>query len=351
MDPTAPRVARPDRSERLLGLVVVLLGSDVPVARSRIRTGVVGYADARTDAAFERMFERDKDELRSMGIPIETVRDGSDEVLGYRIDRSQYALGPVAFTVAERTAIAVAAQAWGQAALAGVAGSALRKLDADTDTGAGRSTDTSADTRADAGPWPPVGVHGLVRLTAADAALPALMTAVRERATVTFAYRGRADSGPRTRTLSPWGIRSAAGVWFAIGHDHDRRGLRTFRLSRVIGPVEAADVDPVGPPAGFDVAAVPLEPTGGDRVAARVRVAAGRGAGVRRLAAGGDQDPWEGTELTVEAASIERLVAAVCAEGSDVVVLDPPEVVDAVRTALLAVRATARASGPGGGRR
>ena len=64
---------------------------------------------------FERMFERDKDELRSMGIPVETVLDVNGEVRGYRIPQESYALAEVDLTFAERAAVAVAAQVWGQA--------------------------------------------------------------------------------------------------------------------------------------------------------------------------------------------------------------------------------------------
>ena len=76
-----------------------------------------------------RMFERDKDELRSMGIPVDTVTDTSGEVVGYRIVEESYALQPIDFTVDERAAVAVAAQVWSRAAIAPVAGTALRKLE------------------------------------------------------------------------------------------------------------------------------------------------------------------------------------------------------------------------------
>ena len=91
---------------------------------------IPGYAESPSQLAFERMFERDKDELRSMGVPVETVLDVTGEVRGYRIPEDRYALGELHLTPAERSAVAVAAQVWGQAAVAPVAGTALRKLDA-----------------------------------------------------------------------------------------------------------------------------------------------------------------------------------------------------------------------------
>ncbi len=311
-----------ERTERLLGLVVVLMGSELPITRETIRAGVPGYADSPSGAAFERKFERDKDELRSMGVPIETVRDANDEVLGYRLRRDDYALSDLHLTPEERSAVAVAAQVWGQASLAQAAGSALRKLDLAGD-----------------GVWEPAGLRGSVQLTASDAALPTLMAAVRERAVVSFPYRGRADAAANDRTVSPWGIRSAtSGAWFCIGHDHDRGAQRTFRLSRITGTVATTPgVVAVPAPSGFDVAEVPLAPATGEPVSARVRVAAGRAAAVRRLAAG--PDAWDATELTVAAGSIEQLVAVLCGAGADVVALDPPEVVAAVRAGLAATLA------------
>ena len=311
-----------ERTERLLGLVLVLMGTELPVPRETIRAGVPGYAESPSSSAFERKFERDKDELRSMGVPIETVRDANDEVLGYRLRHDDYALADLRLTPQERSAVAVAAQVWGQASLAQAAGSALRKLDVE-----------------DGSVWEPAGLRGSVQLTASDVALPALMAAVRERAVVTFPYRGRADAEPRGRLVTPWGLRSATGgAWFCIGHDHDRGAQRTFRLSRITGSVDASPgVEAVPAPAGFDVSKVPLAPATGEPVTARVRLAAGRGAAVRRLAAGSEPAPWDATELTVAAGSLDQLVAVVCGAGVDVVVLDPPEVVRAVRSALAAV--------------
>ena len=120
---------RTERTERLLNLVICLMASPAAVPRLDIRRRVTGYADAPTETAFERMFERDKDELRSMGIPVETVHRLDGEVLGYRIPQERYALQPIDLTVGERAAIAVAAQVWSQAVVAPVAGTALRKLE------------------------------------------------------------------------------------------------------------------------------------------------------------------------------------------------------------------------------
>src|SRR5262245_11251758 len=63
---------RARRPERRLNLVSCLLASRRYLSKEQIRASVEQYASCQTDDAFERMFERDKDELREMGIPLET---------------------------------------------------------------------------------------------------------------------------------------------------------------------------------------------------------------------------------------------------------------------------------------
>jgi predicted DNA-binding transcriptional regulator YafY len=316
---------RIERTERLLNLVIALMAAGPAVSRADIQRQIPGYSQAASSTAFERMFERDKDELRSMGIPVETVLDVNGEVQGYRIPQDRYALTELDLTVAERSAIAVAAQVWGQASVAPVAGTALRKLES-----------------LDDAEWAPAGLRGTVQLTAADAALLPLMSAVRQRRVVTFPYRAPADDAPTARTVTPWGLRSTRGNWFLVAHDHDRSAERTFRLSRIVGTVTPAPARAaVRPPEGFDVGSYPIGPGGDQPVLARVRASAGRAASLRRLAVLEEgTDAWAAEEFTVSADSLDQLVSLACASGPDVVVLDPPEAVSAVRAALVAVLST-----------
>ncbi len=316
---------RVDRTERLLNLVICLMATSTAVPRADIRARIPGYSDATSDTAFERMFERDKDELRSMGIPVDTVTDVSGEVIGYRIVEDSYALQAIDFTLEERAAIAVAAQVWSRAAIAPVAGTALRKLES-LDGG-------TAD-------WAPADLRGPVQLTASDAALLPLMSAVRHDKVVTFDYRTPVQAEAQRRTVSPWGLRSASGRWILVGFDHDRDAQRTFRLSRIEGSVTVtAKPREHQPPEGFDIGANPTDGYADEAIQATLRIAPHRGAALRRLAvATADTDPFEADTVTVSARSIDDLVSLVCGAGADVVVLDPPEVVDRVVAALAALR-------------
>ena len=306
---------RVERTERLLNLVIALMGTQRAMARSAIRAQVPGYASAASDTAFERMFERDKDDLRSMGVPLDTVADDSGAILGYRIARDDYAMQPIDLTIEERSALVIAAQAWGRASVAPVAGTAVRKIE----TAAG-----DPDT------WMPSSLHGSVNLTATDAALLPLMQAMRTDRVVSFVYRAPSADDDQKRTVSPWRLASEGGFWRLSGFDHDRQAERTFRLSRIHGAVTVTSTPRTTPPAS--------PPEQGDRgeergVTARVRVAPGRGAGIRRAALDPDQ-AWAANELEVACATEEALVAAICAAGPDATVVHPPEIAAEVQRRL-----------------
>src|SRR5947209_8770618 len=81
------------RTERLLNLVICLLHTRSFLTADRIRDLVPGYDETPSEEAFKRAFERDKEDLRDLGIPLETGTNSAfDEEPGYRIARRDYAL-------------------------------------------------------------------------------------------------------------------------------------------------------------------------------------------------------------------------------------------------------------------
>src|SRR5690606_38978266 len=217
------RVSR-RKPERLLNLVICLLATRRPLTAEQIRQAVPGY-DRDSDEAFQRMFERDKNELRELGIPIRVERDWEGE-LGYRIERQAYELPEIKLEPDEAAVLGLAAQVWQRAALAGAASGALLKLRA-----AGVETD-----EASARPFE-------LRVDTPDPAFPALWEAGRDRRVVRFDYRAAGRGEVLTRTVEPWGVVSRRGRWYLVGHDRDRGAPRVFRLSRIAG-----EVRPVGRP-------------------------------------------------------------------------------------------------------
>lgn len=311
-------MARVDRTERLLNVVFCLLGAARPVSRAQIRASVVGYDASASDTAFERMFERDKDELRGMGIPIETVTDVHGEVEGYLIRRPA-SIEELTFSAQELALVALAAASWREAVLEDPARTALRKIEA-----------VSGDA-------PEPDATGAVRMSAAEAALLPLLAALRERHMVAFDYRGAHDEQPHRRQVDPWGVVAHDGHWYLVGHDRDRDDRRTFRLSRITGSVTvtARDLERACP-ADLDLRAIVRTMDPEHPVHARVRIAAGQGASLRQAHAPAAR-PFDDLELEISAVSDDHLVSQICGAGAGVLVLEPPAIVARVRAALTAV--------------
>ena len=308
-----------------MNLVIALLSSRGYLTADKIRSSVAGYGDSPSDEAFSRMFERDKNELRDLGIPLETGKVSSlDPVEGYRINRDAYALPAVELTPEEAAAVAVATQLWESPELTTTTQGALLKLRA-----AGVDVDPDAPvTIASAGG--PAGVRG------SEGTLGALLSAIDEGRAVQFPHRPSPTDPYTVRTVEPWGVVTDKGRWYLVGHDRDRDATRVFRLSRIGDPVT-----PIGPPGavtrpdGVDVRAIVVEavaetPSG---VRAQVWVADGRATALRR--AGKPLEPRElagraGEVIELEVGSTDRLTRAIASYGADAVVLEPESLRDDV---------------------
>ena len=207
------------KTERLLSLVVCLLSSNRYLTATQIRAAVPGYPDSFD--AFKRMFERDKDELRELGIPLETgMSAAADDEPGYRISRQAYELPEIRLEPDEAAVLGLAARVWRRAELAGAAAGALLKL---------RAAGIDAEDTTQPGIEP--------RLQTGEAAFGPLWEAVRDRRPVSFGYRGAGRSTSQQRNLEPWGVVNRHGRWYVAGLDTDRGETRVFRLSRIDGPV------------------------------------------------------------------------------------------------------------------
>lgn len=209
-----------DRLERLLNLVIALRETRRPMTAAEIRERIAGYGQS-DHAAFRRMFERDKADLRDLGVPISVAPlDRLDQTEGYRIDPRRAELPPLTFDPEEITALSLAASVTG---LDAVARPALRKLEVDADAPG------VADRAA------PFGLE----LPLAAPHLPRLLAAHRARTPVRFAYR-TADGRDTHRVVDPHGLVHRTGRWYLVGRDHDRDASRAFRLDRILGDVADA---------------------------------------------------------------------------------------------------------------
>jgi proteasome accessory factor B len=317
--------------ERLMNLVIALLSTRSYITAEKIRSSVAGYADSVSDEAFSRMFERDKNELRDLGIPLETGRVSSyDPVEGYRINRDAYALPAVELTGDEAAAVAVATQLWESPELITATQGALLKLRA-----AGVDVDPDAPI-AIASPAGSVGLRG------SEDVLNALLSAITARRAVQFPHRPSRTDPYTVRTVEPWGVVTEKGRWYLVGHDRDRNATRTFRLSRI-----GAEVTPIGPagavsvPADADlrdiVAKVVGDPPTG--VKAQVWVAAGRATALRRAGTslGARQvNGRDGDVIEVDIGATGRLARDIAGYAADAVVLEPETLRDEVMDLLRA---------------
>ena len=321
--------------ERLMNLVIALLSTRTYIPAERIRRVVAGYADCPTDEAFSRMFERDKNELRDLGVPLETGRVSRlDATEGYRIKRDAYALPDIELSADEAAAVAVAVQLWESPELITATQGALLKLRA-----AGvdiEAIDSSSATVAIASASALPGIRG------PESVLGILLGAIDSGQEVQFQHRASRVDPYTVRTVEPWGVVTEKGRWYLVGRDRDRDAVRTFRLSRI-----GAEVTPIGPlgvvrkPDDVDLRVIVARvvgdaPTG---VEARVWVADGHATALRRAGSVVDRVTLGGRDgdvVAIDIGSLDRLAREVAGHGADAVVLEPESLRDEVVARLRA---------------
>jgi proteasome accessory factor B len=316
------------KTERLLGLVVCLLSTRRYLTAHQVRQAVPGYPEQ--DDLFKRMFERDKEDLRELGVPLETgVNHPFDEEPGYRIRRQAYELPELRLEADEAAVLGLASRVWQHAALAGAAAGALLKLRAAGIDAAGPDAERAGDQ--------PAAYDIEPRLGTPEPAFGPLWEAVRDRRPVTFSYRAAGRSEPQRRELEPWGVVNRKGRWYVAGRDRARDATRVFRLGRIAGPVKfCGPPGSVTVPDGADVREVVSD---WDSVPARehtalLRVRAGTGVGLRQHAVSARADDSDQTGewdlVTTRFADVGSFADYTARFGPDAVVLDPPDLREAV---------------------
>ncbi|WP_271192433.1 helix-turn-helix transcriptional regulator [Agromyces luteolus] len=322
--------------DRLFSLVLALLATEAGLLKSDILSTVRGYAERYDprggNANLERQFERDKDDIRDLGIPLETVespdRPGDNQALRYRIPKGEYDLPvDVRFTPDELALLGLAAEVWREASLSSDSQRALTKL---------RSLGIE--------PREPV-IGYAPRLRVRDAAFEPLRQALDKRQRVRFHYLKPGEQAPRLRTVEPYAVVLHEGRWHLHGRDVDAAGPRTFLLSRIVGDVKALAGAPFdAPPSDVqdrvlaDLQALRLANT------ADLVVSAGSDAEVRlgKRAVQADDDAGViRLHYTDEVVFADELASY----GPEVRVLAPASLRDAVRARLATVAAAHRTGG------
>lgn len=220
--------ARIPAEERLTNLVVALMATEIGLTKQQILDNVSGYrqradAGARSDA-LEKMFERDKDELRTLGIPVETIGDQADpndlREARYRIPQAEYDLpSDIEFTAAELAVLQLAGSVWSAESASGDATAGVRKI---------RALGIDGDE-------PIIGFAP--RITARDAAFAPLQEAIEKCRVVSFDYLKPGEDAPRRRRIRPLALVDYEARWHVFGIDVDLEADRMFLLSRIVGDV------------------------------------------------------------------------------------------------------------------
>lgn len=291
--------------ERLINLTIALLATKRYLTKSEIFKSVEGYEGSAETK--ERMFERDKDDLRSLGIEIEV---GSFDPLfndeaGYRIKQEKYQLDLGEITPTEISLLSLAAQAWQGASFDEAAQKALLKLSSMGVPSDSLSLPTSAHKVNDGG-----------------GDLPLITKAIAEQQLITFVYLD-SQLDRQERKVVPVGLSSRSGFWYISGVDQEIQEIRTFRIDRIDGEITATK----GPkdfelPQSFDPARV----FDGDasQSFAIIDVRKGKGFSLRALASS-SQSLGEWDQLKLPIYNLNTLASLVLWHGIDVHVQEPYE--------------------------
>ena len=293
------------KSERLVNLTIALLATKRYLTKSEIFNSVDGYEG--TAETKERMFERDKDDLRSLGIDIEV---GSFDPLfndeaGYKIkqEKYQFELGDISST--EVSLLSLAAEAWQEATFGDVAQRALLKL---------RSIGIPSDELSI-----PATVQ---KLNDGGQDLSLITQAIAQSQRLAFAYL---DSSLKIkmRSVIPIALSTRNGFWYLSGVDQEIQEIRTFRVDRINGPIAAS----AGPkdfqtPTGFDSSKAPSESPTNSFALIDVRV--GKAPSLRALAIS-TQSLGEWDQVKIPILNLDSLCLLVLWHGPDAFVQEPAE--------------------------
>jgi proteasome accessory factor B len=200
------------KTERLINLTLALLATKCYLTKSEIFKAVAGYSGS--PETMERMFERDKDELRSLGIEIEVkgIDPLFEDEQGYLIRSETFQLSENEFTKEELLYLTMAANLWHDSALGSDSKAALLKIQS-----------LSGPIESDAVNTP------AVRDSESAALLSSAFEAVDAEQIIKFGYKGK------ERTAQPFGLYTRDGFWYLVAREEAE--IKSFKLLRIEGKI------------------------------------------------------------------------------------------------------------------
>jgi proteasome accessory factor B len=207
------------KTERLVNLTMALLATPRYLQKSEIFRKVAGYTGSQETK--ERMFERDKDDLRSLGIDIEVASHDPlfEDEPGYRIKPERFQLPIEEFNAEELTVLSAALGLWSNTGLNHVAANAIRRL--------GNAHDSFS-----------LHDEGRELEILSEESLVELSSALANRSTIHFQYRKANKTELENRRINPLGLSAWHGAWYVVGEDLDRKDIRVFKASRIASKIE-----------------------------------------------------------------------------------------------------------------
>jgi len=309
--------------DRLFHLILALMATTHGVSKEHILQSVRGY---REDAdrgvskdTLERRFERDKDILREMGIPLETVipaeEDGNNRSSLYRIPKGKFDHPrDLDLSAQDIRLLNVAAAIWREGSLSQDARVAQMKL---------ASHGLTVDE-------PLLGA--LPMITARDPALQTLRMALADKKQVVFSYLKPGDNTPQKRQVNPLAVVMHEGSWHLLSLEAETLAERTFLLRRIVSPVTVSDLDAVDDTNGHaESMTAELDRLYHSQVA-RVRVTPGSQAAT--ILAHRPGTTIDGDDYLLHYTDVRVFADTLCEHGPEVIAIDPPELVEAVTSQL-----------------
>jgi proteasome accessory factor B len=310
--------------ERLFSLVLALLATETGLTKNEILSTVQGYRqrykNGGDNANLERQFERDKDDIRELGVPLETIdspgQAGNNQNLRYRIPRGAYELpADISFSPEETTLLNLAAMVWREGSISGESRRAIIKL---------RSLGVATTE-------PVLSYAPRVRVR--DAAFEPLGVALEKHQVVRFAYLKPGDADASVRTVEPLALVQHQGRWHLYADEPESGTTKTFLLRRIVSQVTTlARTFPAPPADTKDRALLELEDVW-NRNTAIVEVEPGTDAATRLRRRRGSSVAASGA-LELHYSDTNIFADELASFGPEALVISPPDLRDAVRTRL-----------------
>lgn len=326
-DQVPPAAQRVPVEERLFSLVLALLATDHGLTKNEILSTVQGYRQRYSaggdNANLERQFERDKDDIRELGVPLETIETpgqaGNNQSLKYRIPRGDYELPrDITFSAEENALLSLAGMVWREGSLSGESRRAIMKLKA-----LGITT------------LEPVLAYS-PRARVRESSFEPLSLAIEKNLTVQFDYVKPGESVARSRIVTPLALVQFQGRWHCTAVEQASGERRTFLLRRIVGQVTTVGPSTITPATDETERGLHELQEVWDAHLAHVSVEPASDAEAR-LSKRRDATVTADGQLSLHYVDINIFADELASYGPELLVISPPELVQAVRERLVLV--------------